>query len=434
MPLDDSRRLVARERDALLGRGDLAQLLVWLVTFVERVQGDPSAARALADMRRDAARVHERFASHDVETIERLSAVRADVPDDPEADSKEGGESLGGYNLPWFDAVARAPSELHETPAIAGTKDVSTTSKLIRCLRVRLDRTADLQQTVLRERLDSIAADHEHAFREYSMRLRATAGFALNRLLLVMRQLNPRPNVPFDASRIDDLYRNIIGDPEFLRSLAHGARVKPTETYAASAAEANLRSDISLVCDDLLRRLETTQSREGLLGTYKLRCEWYDVAAIEGLVRGMADELQKEDRLADHLALFLFDSGLRPLTRAMVGRLEPDLFEGFPVDPAFYVEVKQYGDRDGALKALRDGPRQIWSTAERLRSRYDLRDAFLVVFRRGGPLLRFEGPATVRELTIRPVLIDVAPGASSGGKQREIISVTVEKLLASSTD
>jgi hypothetical protein len=43
MPLDDSRRLVARERDALLGRGDLAQLLVWLVTFVERVQGDPHA-------------------------------------------------------------------------------------------------------------------------------------------------------------------------------------------------------------------------------------------------------------------------------------------------------------------------------------------------------------------------------------------------------
>jgi hypothetical protein len=48
-----------------------------------------------------------------------------------------------------------------------------------------------------------------------------------------------------------------------------------------------------------------------------------------------------EDRLTVELARFLFDQGLNPLTKPLIGGLEPDLLDS-SVPSAFYVEAKQY--------------------------------------------------------------------------------------------
>jgi hypothetical protein len=256
-------------------------------------------------------------------------------------------------------------------------------------------------------------------------------GFALRRLRLAVRQLNPRPGSAFDRNLFDELHRNVYAQPDSLRAWARYER--PSSSREAECVNSALRDDVASVCRGLRRKLEGLRSREALLASYRLRCEWYDVRGIEELLEHVADERRKEDLLADHLALFLFDAGWRPLTRAMVGRLQPDLLDAPPFQPSFYVEAKQYADAAGARTAIADGPRQIWSTAHRLRARFDLQEAFLVVFRRGGPLLRFAGPATAQGLTLRPVLVDLAPGGQSGSRQGPILDVSVAELLSSSS-
>jgi hypothetical protein len=216
----------------------------------------------------------------------------------------------------------------------------------------------------------------------------------------------------------DEHYRHVYGDPAWLRSFVVGNATSVRGVQGATFIQTlrgHVTSDANRVSADVIRRLDGRGSREGLLANYKMRCAWYDATGI--------------DRLTEHLALFLFDAGMRPLTTALIGRLEPDLFQSLPED-SFYVEVKQYADAHGARRAVADGPPQVWSTAARLRAHFELREAFLVVFRRGGPLLRFpEDPVTAEGLTLRPVLVDVAPGARSGSNQGEVLDVTAEQLL-----
>jgi hypothetical protein len=419
---------LAREQDDLLSNEDLPSLLLGLPAFLEHLGSNVPISEAMADLLRDADKVHGRLAKHDDETIDKLRAIRTEVPADP-VDSEEHPAQTAGENLRKFDAVASSKSELHDTPRPDVT-DMSTSGKLIRCLAMRIHLTPDPLQTELRARLRTVEGEHEYAFRDYAMRLRAQPGFALRRLQLAARQLNPRPGSSLEPDLFDEHHRNIYAYPPELRKWWQGER--PSNSYEAKAVDAAIREDVNSVCRGLTRKLQGQRSREALLEAYRLRCEWYDTRGISELLERLDDERRKEDLLADHLALFLFDAGLRPLTRVMLGRLEPDLFDAPPFQPSFYVEAKQYVDRAGAQKAIEDGPRQIWSTAHRLKAKFDLREAFLVVYRRGGPLLRFEGPATAQGLVLRPVLVDLAPGNQSGSRQRDIIDVSVATLLATS--
>jgi len=423
--------MVEQARDNLLARQDVGDLLLALGPFLARLREDATVADALDDIRREALAAHQRFVKHDAAMVAKLRALRVEVPEDAVADGTGPG-SLEGSNLPTFDGMVVAKSELHEAPN--DRKDHSKAAMLIACLRERLYRVPEPLQGVLRARLQAITEEHERTFRDFSIALRNEPGFALNRLDLGVRQSSPKASAG-TPEHYDEHYTRALGNPMVLRALVDGKDPQSGDrfgTHEAAAIESSLREDVPGLCSEVLRRLGAIRSREAILRSYKLRCEWYDRLAICRLVAALKGKQAKEDQLADHLALFLFDSGLRPLTRAMVGRVVPDAFEPFPPGTqSFYVEAKQYADRAGARKAVREGPRQIWSTGERIRSRYDLHEAFLVVFRLDGPLLRFEGPATARDLTVRPILIDLAPGTVSGSRQKEIIDVSVADLLAS---
>jgi hypothetical protein len=122
-----------------------------------------------------------------------------------------------------------------------------------------------------------------------------------------------------------------------------------------------------------------------------------------------------EDRLTAEFARYLFDQGLSPLAKPMTGGLQPDL-----LDPTarFYVEAKQYSDsaRGDIVRAVA----QVLDTVARLRgSQYEVEEAFCVVFRRSGPY--YDLPHLLRTETYRLhlVLVDLAPAAEAGRRQRE---------------
>ncbi len=432
MTIEDSRLLVARERRFLLAHTPTDSLLIAIRPFLTRLQQDTAVRSALDDASRDALRAHEQFASHDAATIQCLADLRSRIPFLEQLDGGDGQE-IGGHTLAHFDALVGAPSELHPTPEAGNNEDKSTSAKLIFTLQIRLHRVTGPLQAEVTKGLKGVAGRHEYAFRAYLMDVRNEAGFALHRLKLVVRQLNPDPGLASSApAYFDEHYRHVYGDPAWLRSFVLGNATGVRGVQGATLIQTlrdHVTSDANRVSADVIRRLDGRGSREGLLANYKMRCSWYDATGIERLVASLEGERMKEDRLTEHLALFLFDAGIRPLTTALIGRLEPDLFQSLPED-SFYVEVKQYADADGARRAVADGPPQVWSTAARLRAHFELREAFLVVFRRGGPLLRFpEDPVTAEGLTLRPVLVDVAPGAQSGSNQGEVLDVTAEQLL-----
>jgi hypothetical protein len=424
----DAVSTVLRERDDILDRDNLRSLLLAVAIFLERLDADPTIREVIEDVEQDTASLLLRFREHDAATIVRLKAIREEVPRLPIDDAPD--HVRDGHTLSTFDALTTRKSEVPEVPAPGDIKNPSTSQVLIGALYERLNLTEEPLQKTLRTKIRQVEKEHEHAAIAFLDHAALDPGFALRRLRLLARQLNPRPGNALSDELFDEHYRNVYCLPELLRVLVTGSQ--PGAPEAASVTN-DVREDVRTISRELVRRLSVTRSRAGLLRTYRLRCEWYDADAIGELVESLQEEQRKEDRLVDHLALFLFDNGLRPLTRSMAGGLIPDVFEDFPTGPSFYIEAKQYGDVAGARKAIAEGPRQIWSTAHTLSGRYDLEEAFLVVFRRGGPLLRFAGPATANGLVLRPVLIDVAPAKLRGSRQADIIDVTVPQLLASSS-
>ena len=294
-------------------------------------------------------------------------------------------------------------------------------------------------------KIDTATYEDAHATRAFSIRQRTHAGFALGRLGVVLKQVNPRADHQGDWQEyIEGHLVDAIGQPKDIHQLVHGSTAYDGDLERRrERIDGVLRAEVGRVCREVRRRIGATRSRVALVEAFALRCSWYDAAAMARLAKRVAGKGQaKEDPLSDHLARFLFDHGLRPLTRATVGRLIPDAFDPSPrafanhresmTEPAFYVEAKQYVDVKGARKAIRDGSRQVWNTADRIRKRYALDEAFLVFFRRGGPHLVFP-PEEVRAggLVVRPVLVDVAPGRVSGSKAQPVIHVTEAQLLAS---
>jgi hypothetical protein len=127
-------------------------------------------------------------------------------------------------------------------------------------------------------------------------------------------------------------------------------------------------------------------------------------------------------------AQFLFDEGLNPLFNAQIVRLRPDLFDpGLP--HALYVEAKQYGTAN-PKRMIEKATWQVWDTWNELDSGYKVREAFLLVFRRAGPLVTFDESAHLEGRTLFPILVDVAPPAKKGSRAKQKpIHISASELL-----
>lgn len=435
---DHALALVNEEERYFRDLDTVEELLLELGPLLDRFAAEPSVREYLEEMRLDASAVARRYVSEDESHLQALREVRAVWPlDVPSALDDEGDPYLvqfDGWLTVYRESIAHKPGARDDR------EDPGKSAHAIFTLREALGDPARLPD--LYRRVRAVEEDHEHAFRRFSMARRTTSGFSFLRLKALVYQTNPEPLRVAEMEAWFQSHLRIFEEPEFIQAILHGTGAESTtDTPRHKRLAAELRAELRRVCRELRRRIGSTRTRLSLLKTYALRCSWYNARAMADLAASLENARQKEDPLSDDLALFLFDNGLRPLTRAMVGRLVPDLIDPAPpttpfedaevVEPAFYVEAKQYGDHDGALKALRDGARQIWSSAERIRQKYRLDEAFLVVFRRGGPLLVFpDGPTRSGSLSIRGILVDVAPGKESGSRQGDVIHVKGEQLLA----
>ena len=141
------------------------------------------------------------------------------------------------------------------------------------------------------------------------------------------------------------------------------------------------RADTRRVYEEVRRRLGAERSIRQVFNRYKQRCEWYEGDKLRSIAktgRGTA-----EDRLTETLALYLFEHGLNPLVRPLVGQLVSDLLSP-GTRFSFYVEAKQYAANKRSY--LHQGARQVWDMLGQLRGTpFEVREAFYVVFRLSGP-------------------------------------------------
>ena len=159
---------------------------------------------------------------------------------------------------------------------------------------------------------------------------------------------------------------------------------------------------------------------------FATRCEQYERERLFTAVNSRRSEAEK--LLTFEFARFLFDHGLNPLIDPKISGLKPDVIDvslGRPI----YVEAKQYSSQNPRTRILQ-GTWQTLDTWGRLRQAYDLDEAFLVVFRLGGPRLELPESVSVHGRRFYLVLVDLGPTEISGSRQRlNPITISAEEIL-----
>lgn len=159
---------------------------------------------------------------------------------------------------------------------------------------------------------------------------------------------------------------------------------------------------------------------------FKAKCERF---MADRLREQMTADSRNAERYATEAILeFLFDHGLNPLFDVDIAGLRPDVLE--PTSPRpLYIEVKQYS-KGSPKTVIQKALTQVWETWNRVDSTCSVREAFLLVFRIGGPLVLFEDTVTWEGRTLHPVLVDIAPSDEAGSRAREkSISFVAADLL-----
>lgn len=174
-----------------------------------------------------------------------------------------------------------------------------------------------------------------------------------------------------------------------------------------------LSNDLDAVREEVVRKGGMSLSHRALVLRFKHKCERFLSTDLRG--KCTAKGRKPEDVLTLAAAEYLFEQGLNPLFNAQIVTLRPDLFDGSQPH-ALYIEAKQYADGRNLATLIRKAAWQVWDTWNELDAQHRVTEAFLLVFRRGGPLIVFEGPARMQGRTLHPVLVDIAPTDVKGSR------------------
>lgn len=278
----------------------------------------------------------------------------------------------------------------------------------------------------LRDRAKEAELLVQHRQRLFRTTAETMAGAAFVRLRTVSKHANPRPP-RYDAKGESDMrgsqlslftFFEMSQENEFAGKV-HGRDAlskRMLDPDEVSAAAEQLARDARLVTHELQVRILAGRSRLSLVQRYAAKCEGFDSARLREL---LVDNSRNAERtLTLDFAKYLFDQGLTPLLDPTIGGLRPDVVTSTP-GPLLYVEAKQYGEH-GARQTILDAYKQVWSTWGRLRNQYRVPEAFLLVFRVGGP--RVELPSVVEHKGLRlwSVLADISEEGGSKEKRPPI--------------
>ncbi len=296
-----------------------------------------------------------------------------------------------------------------------------------------LDHKCELPMaTPLRLAIGNVRRQFEYVRRDYDLATMTSGPVACLRLQALARELNPDPMVLHEPMSVSDLFRSALGElygvGGIVREYLFQKRSHSNNDEAVAKIASGVRHDVECFHEEARRRLGLRRSLRGIVDRYAARAMWHDAARLRELADGKSKVTRKaapiakkqgkaEELLTADFARYLHDQGLSPLTNPMTGGLRPDVLAPMP-RWTFYAEAKQYKDVK-ARAYLVKGVHQVWDTLGRLRGTpYEVREAFYVVFRRGGP--RFVMPDVLRAegATVYPVLIDIAEGKVSGQRQK----------------
>ena len=186
-----------------------------------------------------------------------------------------------------------------------------------------------------------------------------------------------------------------------------------------------LHDDLEILREETVRRMGIHLSHHALVMRFKAKCERFLNAELRA--KCLAKGRKPEEVLTLVAAEYLFEKGLNPLFNAQIVTLRPDLFDG-SLPHALYIEAKQYADGRNLAAVIRKAAWQVWDTWNELDAQHRVTEAFILVFRRGGPLIVFEGSARIQGRTLHPVLVDIAPTDGKGSRANS------SPLLISSSD
>ena len=222
--------------------------------------------------------------------------------------------------------------------------------------------------------------------------------------------------------------------PEALAALRGAVLTQDLSTAKIELDELadEVRMSARVLTLELRRRLWSIRSRLGVVERFKARCQWHD----RGRLRRLADEAaaashSPEHALRDEMNRYLFDQGLNPFAEARLGTSSrADSFDPSGSD-SLYVEAKQYANKAGIESALRGAFRQALDTVGNTPgSGYELNEAFIVLFRRGGPraVLPRE-PFSADGLSWYFVLINIAePAKDASQNKQDAVEYTAQQL------
>ena len=422
--------MLDRELAFLLGLSD-EDFVAHLGPYLDAISADPRVRMASEDALREAKDASDELRRVDEKTVRALVGIRreltgTDVDDSNAALPEDGSRDNPTYRwtLANFDHVAAKPPPAFEFPrASSKWKDNSRSSFLIEILKSKLGPWDDPRFGDLQRRLSDRAEEYKHASYIFRHVARTSAGVALQRLLQSTPRWIRAPRAA-SAERPDFEPFTFILDPAE-ELLAGSGTLDKFELAQLKTDVAFLRTAARAAHEGLRRRLYGTRSRRALVERFKLRTESYDRDRLRELSE---DVPNPENRLLNEAARYLFDAGLTPLIGAQVGRLRPDALE-HGSDLTFYLETKQYKDRPGALVAAKTGAKQVWDTAAVLKS-IGLREAFLVIFRRAGPLAVLPEAVRANGIVIYPIVVAIAPAGESGSQQSELpVEIKPEDML-----
>jgi hypothetical protein len=393
--------------------------------FLRALGGDPRLAIHLADLHADAARLGEIL--HEEEHDGGNPAGLLEIAFD-EAAQKVPPEQLAGrlgtrvrnfrtlLGLHHHPFVLPFPSTSSESSGRVGSMLI-TMSQLAEATPtpiLQLETTGHLQMVARHEDLQERARISSRTDPSVALlRLEAVA----NLLLSEQPFAEPPTDSEYTLLRVEVAERDIGA----IRA-AHKEPPPEALTEALVPVAQDIHRAAQLLALDLRRRLYTTRSRLGVVLRYKARCEWHDRPRLRRLADDASEAKRSpEHALRDEMTLYLFDQGLNPLSEAVLGASSrADVFDP-STGPSFYVEAKQYADRTAIESQLRSAFRQALDTVGNLPgSGYAIDEAFIVLFRRGGPRAVLpRDPFEADGIRWYCILINIAESSVDASQNRE---------------
>jgi hypothetical protein len=323
------------------------------------------------------------------------------VPDD----EHEPGESLEQIRIWLARATARAPD-----PYLVGKErtDVNELSKVIQAVDAVAERA---NRPDVRERLRAAKRRFDHANRARRIFYLTSAGTALVMLERHLGDFHPPPLEQGEEAEYAHFARTRKTPLGKVAETIFGVgRTNPEDDLSVQAFLDGMRSDTRRVYEHVRGRIGAERSLLAVFERYRQRCVWYDAERLRAIAASGPGK--PEDRLTETLAAYLFDHGLNPLTRPLVGKVQPDLLA--PGSRfSFYVEAKQYASATPGY--LLKGMHQVWDMLDELRGKnLDVSEAFYVIYRRGGPRYSFEPRVQHRDRVVHVLVIDIAPTDERG--------------------